>query len=461
MRAARFDETEIRALRAFVLARTGLNFPESRLRDLEDGLHRAMLNAGSVDFEHFVGLLDTDQRVFDTLIGDITVAETYFFREPAQFQVLRQLVLPDLRNGRAPGDRLRVWSAGCATGEEPYSLAILLEQEGLAGQASILATDISRAALARARDASYGSWSLRNSIGDGVMRCFDRRGDRFVLQERFHSRVEFRYLNLASSAYPAPKNGVADIDLILCRNVLIYFDAETVQRVARQLFESLRQGGWLITGPSDPPLWDFAPYRTIVTAAGVFYQRSEKAETVHKPVAPAVIWPQQPERHVIATPPVVEIPQAAPPPASDARGPSDCATWIARVRKRVDRGPSEQAVAEAVAALDAYPLCPELHYLHAIALIELEQPTEAAAALRRIIYLDPGLAIVHFTLGSVLLRLGAGAEAQRSYQNALELCHGRPEDEILPLSDNEPVGRLIEAARSQIGLMDKAKRAVR
>ena len=455
MTAAGFNTPEFRVLRELVQARTGLNFSESRLQDLESGVHRAMANVGSTDLERFAGLLDADQRAFDALIANITVAETYFFREPAQFQVLRQVVLPDIRKRLSPGIGIRVWSAGCASGEEPYSLAILLEQEGLAAHGSILATDISRAALERARDASYGAWSLRGAPTDALMRCFDRHGDRFVLQDRFRERVDFRYLNLASSAYPKAETGTTDIDLILCRNVLIYFDPETIQRVGQQLFKALRVGGWLITGPSDPPLWDYAPYRTIVTAAGVFYQRSEAQRSVQSVTAPPVmdLTKIEPVVAVAEMPALIDVPPVAEPAAEDS---IDCAAWVSRVRALADRGASHGAETEALAALRVYSLSPELHYLHAIVLLELGRHEEAAGALRRVIYLDPSLALAHFMLGSVLARLGVTAEARRSYQNALDLCLRRPQEEILPLSDHEPTGSLAAAARTQIALLGKA-----
>ncbi len=147
--------------------RTGLSFSPSRRQGAEQGIRRAMRRAGVADLEAYAKQLETQESVLDDLIVELTVGETYFFREPDQFAFLRREVLPALRarvTERLPGSIIRAWSAGCASGEEAYSLAMLFDSEGLARHASVLATDISQAALAKARQGVYRGWSLR---GDG------------------------------------------------------------------------------------------------------------------------------------------------------------------------------------------------------------------------------------------------------------------------------------------------------
>ena len=256
-----------------VRARTGLVFPPNRRREAEAGVRRAMAKAKISDPGQFVKRLSADRHVLDHLIDELTVGETYFFREPHQFELIRRQILPELGRRRHPAATIQVWSAGCASGEEAYSLAILLEEEGLADRSRILATDISRAALARARIATYGAWSLRSDQDDLADRYFHYKGSRLVLAGRFRDRVSFARLNLAADNYPSLKTATIAVDLILCRDVLIYFNQATVRKVAGRLLSCLADGGWLITGPSDPPLWDYAPYDTVVTPAGVFYRR--------------------------------------------------------------------------------------------------------------------------------------------------------------------------------------------
>src|SRR5438876_76797 len=204
-------------------ARTGLSFSTHRQESVEQGIRRAMSRAGTADLNRYHDLLATDAAVLDDLIVELTVGETYFIREPGQFEFLRREVLPEIRARKGAEQTIRVWSAGCASGEEAYSLAILFEQEGLAEKTHILATDISRAGLARARQAVYSSWSLRGEGARTAEAYLSRRGDRFVLEDRLRRRVAFEYLNLALDVYPSFGTGTWGMDVILCRNVLIYF----------------------------------------------------------------------------------------------------------------------------------------------------------------------------------------------------------------------------------------------
>jgi chemotaxis protein methyltransferase CheR len=464
MKTEALDESGLAELRDRIRRRAGLNFPESRLTDLESGVRRAMASTGTGDIRAFAQRVETEAAVFDALIGNLTVGETYFFREPAQFEVLRNRVLPDLRRDLTGGAKLRVWSAGCASGEEPYSLAILLEEQGLAEQSTVLGTDVSRAALQRAREASYGIWSLRGSPGATASPNFERRGDRFVMNARLRNRVQFRYLNLAESSYPSPENGTAEVDLILCRNVMIYFDAETVRQVAQRLYQCLKPGGWLLTGPSDPPLWDCAPFRTRVADGCVVYQREDPAAMEAQPKsAPIAFAPLREEKPAVAafpdvSAPALDLPPEEPP--SPVPPDSDLPAAITRVRRLADSGNALVAEQAALDALRQFPLAPELHYLHAIVCAELGRAEAAIASLRRVLYIDPTLALAHFTLASMLLRAGRRSEAQRAYQAALATCSVQPPDDLLPLSEGAPVRSLMASVQAQLRSMESATGAV-
>jgi len=229
-------EALLQRLSDYLTARVGLQFAKRNWKELQQKMTAAMTDFGFDQVEEFIeGLLSLSptQKQIEILASHLTVGETYFFREPAHFEVIRHEVIPDVLRRRGPGHKLRVWSAGCASGEEAYSLAIAVEEAGLADRAHILGTDISRAALAAAREASYGTWSLRG-VDDGLVRRYFRRAqDRRLLDERISKRVAFEFLNLALDAYPSVAAGVWGMDLILCRNVLIYFDRQTIARVAR------------------------------------------------------------------------------------------------------------------------------------------------------------------------------------------------------------------------------------
>lgn len=180
------------AVAGLVRARAGLIFPPNRTTDVEAATRKVMEKIGIADLAEFLRRLRVETPLLDDLIAEVTVGETYFFRDPGHFAFIRDEIVPEVHRLRGLEHVLRVWSAGCASGEEAYSLAIMFEELGLACRARILATDISRPALARARDATYGPWSLRGDAAQRLIGTHLRRiGDRFQLAERFRQRTDF------------------------------------------------------------------------------------------------------------------------------------------------------------------------------------------------------------------------------------------------------------------------------
>ncbi len=469
------NQAAVEAVAGVVRERTGLVFPPSRREGIALSIHRAMDRARLSDPERYRDLIASDGRALDDLVGELTVGETYFFREPAQFDWLGDEALPEIRRRCGPGHGIRAWSSGCASGEEAYSLAILFDQEGLGEAAHVLATDISRTALAKARQAVYGPWSLRGlevrPRNSPVLR--DSGGERlsaylrqqFAVEERIRRRVHFAYLNLALDRYPSFTNGTWGMDLILCRNVLIYLDPQTVRTVARRLFDCLAPGGWLLTASTDPPLGGELPSAAVSTRAGLFYRR---------PPASASPAPEVQEPHAAEAQPVGEIesPSPASPPARSDRVPivgpvttdapsqgraaspggggvSACVQEV-RSLANVDAG---RAADHCAAAVARHPLSAELHYLHAVLLLDQGRHDEAVQAARHVLYLDRTLAVGHFVLGSIFRRLGDHEAAWRAFRNARDLCRAQPADAVVPLADGERAGRLAEAAADRLAVL--------
>ena len=476
------------ALAHRVGARTGLIFEPGRRAGIELGVRRVMARAGVETLERYGELIEADAGAMDDLIAELTVGETYFFREPDQFRFLRRTVLPEIQRCRGGDVAPRAWSAGCASGEEAYSLAIVLAEEMPAARFQVLATDISRTALARARLANYGAWSLRGEGADAARPYLRPVGERFEVIKAIRSRVVFLHLNLASDDYPAIETGTMGLDLIFCRNVLIYLDPGTVQAVARRLHAALADGGWLITASSDPPLAPLAPFESVVTEHGVFYRRGEatgvrgavrfddSGDSILGDIAPRT-WaeptaePRADERSeavdggcdskarcgnaAILEQAVEELASGQYARAAERAGllAGDPEADALRVRSlaNLDTWEAERACADAAAQ---HPLSCELHHLRAVLLLDLGRAREAVEAARRVVYLDRSLAFGHITLGSALSRSGDPAGARRAYRNARDLCAARPAGEIVPLSDGETAGRLAEAAGAMMAQWD-------
>ncbi len=432
----------INSAEALVRARTGLVFSDSRRTAFADGLLRAMQRAGTREPEAgaYLERLAREAPLLDDLVGEITIGETYFFREPEQFRLIEGDILPALRPSRGAAP-LRLWSAGCATGEEAYTLAIATRELG----ARILATDLCRSALAVARRGRYGRWSLRGVSQDVIERHFARAGDKVEVAPGIRDAVEFRYLNLAADVYPSLATGVWGMDLILCRNVLIYLDAETIARVARRLLDSLADDGWLLLGASDPPLAAISVPPLLV--------RHESASMPEDRAVPAAESAEEAGRCYTEG----DYARAADLAATQTRrDPGDSASWILLVRSLANEGRLEEAGRACAAALDRHLTSAELTYLHATLLAEAGRYRDAAVAARRALYLDRTFVLAHFALGGARARSGDRAGASRSFRNAERLLARLPPDEPVRGADGEPAGRLAEMARVQVRLLEEA-----
>jgi chemotaxis protein methyltransferase CheR len=419
---------------------SGLAFRDADRAGIGAAMRRAMAAAGLTDPADLPRLLRHDAPARDALIAELTVGETYFFREPGQLNFLRHTAIPAILQ-RHPGSPLRVWSAGCASGEEAYSLAILIREMGLAEHAWIVGTDIVRARLTQARRGRYGRWSLRGMGADTMQRYFRRRGAQFELATEIRAAVEFRQLNLAEVGYPSTGAGIWGMDLILCRNVLIYLDAETVARVARGLLDSLNDDGWLVLGGADPPLAGLVECDTIATGEGIAYRRrAARSEPARAQPAP------NPE--VMPSPPAAE-------PTERPRAPmaADLQSMLRLVRSRADAGRLDDAGRACDAGLDRFPACAELVYLQSMLLAAAGRHRDAAAAASRALYLDRTLIVAHLGLGCALVRLGDAKGAARAFRNAEHLLAALAPSAEVPASGGEPAAPLANIARAQLRLL--------
>jgi chemotaxis protein methyltransferase CheR len=348
----------------------GLRLEQSRHNALRAALGRAW--PGVPHAEVLRRALDpgTGPGTIATLVDEVTIKETSFLRDRRQ---LATIDWHDLRAraGEAGSGVVRVWSVACATGEEPYSLA-LLACEAFASTAPpvrILATDVSSAALAFATAGRYRERSAQNVEEPLRSRYLARSRGQLVVIPALRELVTLAPHNLVSDTYPPP--GEVPFHLILCRNVLIYFDSETCARVVAGLERALAPGGRLVLGAADALC-------VLDRAVGELHRRP---------------------------------PQAPPMPPAERR---------ARA--------AEPRVLEALPAKRANEdlMNPEVHYLHGLAELESGDAAAAVSSLRRVLYLDPGFELAAFALGRAHERAGEPDAARRRYEQALRMLGVRP-----------------------------------
>jgi chemotaxis protein methyltransferase CheR len=433
---------DLARFRGLIRERSGLEVPETRRRNLERVVHRTVAEYALADpfalYQHLAKSGANDVAI-ESFIAALTVGETHFFRNRPQFEALEQHILPDLIARRAASRRLRLWSAGCATGEEPYSLAILLERlipDLAVWDVRILATDISRPALERAREGVYGRWSFRQVPQEIEQRHFTAVGERRAVRPETRSRVSFAYLNLVEDVYPSAATGTDDVDLILCRNVIIYFREDTIRAILGRMRDALADDGWMILGHADPSPATFQPFQTFHFPHTMAYKRSVRAgDELAVPILP----PAEKRRHrtIAASPHRRRTPLEAGIDAYDA------------ARSLADGHRLEEAEAMADLAVQRDPFSARAHYLRAMILQDRGRRDDALRALRRCVYADPAFALGHVGLAGAFAQSGQRKRAEKALVNAVAALAGRAQEEPVQEGEELTVGRLLEMIGSQ------------
>ena len=446
------------ALSAFVTARIGLRFPPDRWDELERGVVAACRELGVSDVEAWANGLLVGVPTFaqlQTLANQLTVGETYFYRHGEVFRVLANL-LPRLAARHEPHGELRLWSAACSTGEEAYSLAMLV-QETLPDAASrpwkVLGTDVNSRSLTRATRGVYSNWSFRDAPAWLKTRYF-RAGPRntFEILPGLRDRVRFSLLNLVEDPYPLRPGGY---DVIFCRNVLMYFSTEWQEVILHRLWHALAEGGVLAVSPCDTSPTLTERFQPLAEAPSVYVRRTTPTVTVavpefspaFAPVATGVIQPF-PEPAPAPSPvlePVVPTPVATENPIR---------TTIEQAREQADSGDLEQALALCDRALTEDKLNVGAHFLRGCILQELQQPIDAGAAFRRVLFLEPNHLLAHFSLGTLARHDGDEVRAHRHFQEAMRLLQVFQRGEVVPGTDGLTAGRLLSVLEVQPNLAE-------
>lgn len=434
-------DADLNQLAGLVQARTGLVFPATRMNLIEAGARKLMQRSSIPSSPELLHRLQHEPALLDTLLAEITVGESYFFRDTEHFDFIRDVVLDRWRaQTTSPVDstRFQVWSAGCAAGEEAYSLAMFFEDCGMGDQTSILASDISRRALAKARRGHYSAWSVRGERARQLPATqLLHTGRHYEVAPRLRERVKFFYLNLAQETYPSATQGLCEQHLILCRNVLIYLDSHTIADIARRFHATLRPGGYLLTGPSDPLLAMHAPFIVHPYAGGLAYQKpvSGNHGSVQRPALPRL--------------PVSRL-HKEPGPAS-AYTPKPVTTGTTnRLAPRADASPNVGSAPPAT-AVDA-ALTADL-YQQALQLYADGNTKAAIDALRRLLYLDATLAMGYFMLGLIHEGQQDLLAAQRAFRNASSAASQLPVDAPLPLAHDETAGALLQSCELRLAAL--------
>lgn len=216
-----------------------------------------------VGYDNYVAALKSDHNMFDEFVNYLTINVSEFYRNTDQWKLLDQEFIPDLI--KRYGNSLKIWSAACSTGDEPYSLVMALSKHMQMNQIRIYATDLDKQVLAKAKTGLYVEKSIAGVPDDLKKKFFTKVGPSYQISEGVKSRVDFKEHNLLKDAYPT------DCHMIVCRNVLIYFTEEAKDDIFRKFYKSLKPGGYLFIGSTE----QIINYKEIgfVRKNSFFYQR--------------------------------------------------------------------------------------------------------------------------------------------------------------------------------------------
>lgn len=465
------SDAEFNALATLLHTAAGLAFDDSRRESLSYSVTERMRVSGSTDVLAYLALVRDDGKERQALLDEVTIPETHFFRNPPQIRALRQYVLPEILRRASTTKRLRIWSAGCSTGEEPYTLAMLVREllPAAAGwDVKIVATDVSMRALAAARKGRYAERSFVMTDPIDLKRFFtlDTEAGAWQVRDEIREMVEFRHHNLVTEPPPFEPG---QLDLVFCRNVTIYFDRDTTKALMRRLHTCLRDGGYLFLGHAET-LWQVTDAFSLVSLGDAFVYRRQPAEGDRLRVLPDRRTEDEPRptradrrrgpdsRRGTETPPEAPKPRLRPPPVIPPRAapprsvpprsvPGHSATPppadpLVAVRAAVTAGRYAEAADLAAECGVAEPLRSEAHYLHGLALSNLGRDDEALVVLRKAVYLDPRDGFAHFLLGGALERCNETIAAARSYRAAAATLGGRPLDAVAPELGGRSVAEL-------------------
>jgi chemotaxis protein methyltransferase CheR len=465
----------------------GLYFPPARWADLRRGIESM---AKEFNFSDPTACIDwllkgpLSKAQILALAGHLTVGETYFFREKRTFEVLADSVLPELiRLRRSRGRRaLRLWSAACCTGEEPYSLAILLHQliPDLADwNVTIMATDINGKFLRKAVAGVYGEWSFRESPPGFRERYFHHAGNgQYEIAPGIKKLVTFAQVNLVEDFYPTLATDTNAMDVIFCRNVLMYFTPAQAARAVHNLRCALIEEGWLAVSPCEASQTLFSRFAPASFPGAILYQKREGKGQIAPPLTPPV-WNEAapvamlaPEMPVFEMPPAEEPSQPITPPnplavattlyqqgryaeavetllnSMAARDAPNLKAFSLLARALANQGELAGALNWCDRWVAADKLDASGHYLRAVVLQELGDRNQSRRSLQRATYLRPDLVLAHFALGNLARADGRSDEADKHFANALGLLRNCQPNDVLPESDGLTAGRLIEIISS-------------
>ena len=486
MQSVPFLESQIENLRPWVESETGMTFSGDKASRLVSAVTKVLGNTGDRTVAQLDRILAHPKQrpaFLERLTSELTVGESFFFRNKHHFRALQECVLPTIFNENADRKEVRIWSAGCAGGEEPYSVAILINQmlqTRPRWNVHILATDINAQFLEKARLGRYRNWSFRQTNINDNREYFLVDEDEYLLVPHVRQLVRFRCLNLVKDVYPSPLTGTVGLDLILFRNVAIYLKSNVTNAIIRRFQRALRPGGWLLLGETEVTSAPRDGFDVKRIGEATLFQKKLGCESIGniEPLTFASPLAEILQEQSVQSSVQPSLPNWVPlPKLVTATLSSETASATERLQhyldqenfagaeKALDRIPDKTLRATArlklvrgllmcaelpraremlATCLEEEPLLSEAQLLTAALAEEDGDLAVAEEAYRRALYVDRRCVIGHFHLALLQTQRGNVTEAQRSLKIAGTLARAEDVHDVVPHGEGVCYGRLLE-----------------
>jgi len=478
---------EFQLFRDWIHHHSGIFLEDTKVDSLRISLVTRATRYGFTDYGDYFSLLESDEDEFKELMNLVTINETSFFRFPAQFEALRDQVIPEIMAGRRQGGPrgFRVWSAGCSTGEEPYTIGMTLLDSALVSagySCEVVGTDVSTQALERARAGVYPARSVATLQQQLIQRWFEPVKDGHRPIKPVRNLCGFHYHNLIKEPYPLAF--MSSWDVIFCRNVTIYFRLESTRRVVQNFYDALNPGGYLFIGHSET-LTSISDQFDAVEIGGVFLYRkpvsrhllsfgdimsrrsASKTAGGHRaarpapprptsaapsaaagretptfqPSTPAPIEPVQVAQEVLAAPDSAQLVARAHALLEQAQAtaalalardaieldPTNTEAHLVAAFAHADLGQLDDAMAQAELVLDSFPLTAGARYILGIIHQQRGDMDNALVEYKRTVYIDRDFVLAHFAIANIYRARGQNTDACREYENTLRALYAKPD----------------------------------
>lgn len=495
-------ESHFQVFRDFISRELGIYYTQAQDSDVERNLNFLAKEFGYKDIAAFVNWISSrklDEKQIEIIANQITIGETYFFREKESYQVLKTKIIPELiKQRQSTSKTIRIWSAGCCSGEEPYSIAILLYQlipDIENWKISITGTDLNLKFLKKAEAGIYSNWSFRENSDWTINRYFNKVGkDSYEIIPEIKKMVKFSYLNLVEENFTSITNGLNNIDILFCRNVLMYFSPQTSSNIIKRFRNTLASDGWFLLSSVETNLIRNKVFTPVMISKQTFYKKNSsksklpeqyktpisvtdtsfkifsktqkveiplvvnenkvKEKPIILPVKKTEIQLQENEEQVFQSALIsfekgqyFDVLEKLEKYIKNT-GNQNPEIFMLLARSYANIGKHQEAEIFSEKALQIDKTNIAYRIFNATILHECGKMNLALSSYKKVLYLDPDFVIAHFSIATILKSMEKRDECQKHFNKSLELLINYSDEEILEASEGLTAGRIREIITS-------------